>query len=186
MFVRDYVIVETPILRYRRGMNHSRSSSSSALLEFPSKSAPAPIPESLLLHFAGGAGAGLSGVGTFIENGASLVSDEAVAALRSRRDQLRQKIVSLGEMERLSGRIELLAAVFDDACTHGHEHSRATREIAFALLYFLNGVDRIPDSVPEIGYLDDAVVAQLVLQRQGAAVRRAAIRNGWELPAEAA
>ncbi len=167
-------------------MNHSRSSSSSALLEFPSGSAATPIPGSLLLHFAGGAGAGLSGVGAFIENGASLVGDEAVAALRGRSAQLRQKIAGLGEMERLGGRIELLAAVFEDACAHGHERSRATREIAFALLYFLNGVDRIPDSVPEIGYLDDAVVAQLVLQRQAAAVRSSAIRNGWKVPAEAA
>ena len=49
--------------------------------------------------------------------------------------------------------------------------SPAIRESAFALLYFLKGFDRIPDSVPEIGLLDDALVVQVVFQRHEAALR---------------
>lgn len=166
--------------------NSSLGASSSVVLSLPESLPAGLLPEALLLHFAGGAGSGLAGVGGFIEDGVGLVDEEAVATLWNHRGQLHRKIASLGEAERLRGRIELLAAVFEDLSSSGHAGSEAGREIAFALLYFLNGMDRIPDSVPEIGFLDDAVVVQLVLQRQAAAVRRAAIRNGWEVPAEAA
>ena len=37
------------------------------------------------------------------------------------------------------------------------------RRIIFAISYFCNSDDDIPDIVPEIGYLDDAVVARWVI-----------------------
>ena len=41
------------------------------------------------------------------------------------------------------------------------------RRILFALSYFCDSNDDIPDIVPEIGYLDDAVVARLVIESIG-------------------
>ena len=41
------------------------------------------------------------------------------------------------------------------------------RRIIFALSYFCDSNDDIPDVVPEIGYLDDAVVARWVIETVG-------------------
>ena len=41
------------------------------------------------------------------------------------------------------------------------------RRIIFALSYFCDTNDDIPDVVPEIGYLDDAVVAKWVIESVG-------------------
>ena len=41
------------------------------------------------------------------------------------------------------------------------------RRILFALSYFCDSNDDIPDIVPEIGYLDDAVVARWVIESVG-------------------
>ncbi len=41
------------------------------------------------------------------------------------------------------------------------------RRILFALSYFCDSNDDIPDVVPEIGYLDDAVVARWVIKSIG-------------------
>lgn len=41
------------------------------------------------------------------------------------------------------------------------------RRILFALSYFCDSNDDIPDVVPEIGYLDDAVVASWVIESIG-------------------
>lgn len=43
--------------------------------------------------------------------------------------------------------------------------SSSKREAAAALLYFLKGVDLIPDSIPEIGFTDDARIVARVLAR---------------------
>jgi uncharacterized membrane protein YkvA (DUF1232 family) len=41
------------------------------------------------------------------------------------------------------------------------------RRILFALSYFCDSNDDIPDVVPEIGYLDDAIVARWVIESIG-------------------
>ena len=41
------------------------------------------------------------------------------------------------------------------------------RRILFALSYFCDSNDDIPDVIPEIGYLDDAVVARWVIESIG-------------------
>lgn len=144
------------------------------------------LPAALERHLAASRRAGLAGVGRFIEQGAALVDAEALAMLREQRLALQLRIAALGDSERLRGRLELLAAVFDEAAAGASIDPHALREIAFALLYFMRNADRIPDSVPQIGLLDDAVVAQFVLQRQAAAVGAWGRRRGWALPAEAA
>ncbi len=45
-------------------------------------------------------------------------------------------------------------------------------KILFALIYFISPIDFIPDFIPGIGYLDDAVVLMLVIRSLGEAVKR--------------
>ena len=45
-------------------------------------------------------------------------------------------------------------------------------EAAFALLYFQRTTDLIPDSIPGLGLLDDAMIVGLVLRRREEAFRR--------------
>jgi uncharacterized membrane protein YkvA (DUF1232 family) len=48
----------------------------------------------------------------------------------------------------------------------------ALREAAFALRYFQRAPDLIPDSIPDMGLLDDAIIVDIVLQRQHSAFKR--------------
>ena len=51
--------------------------------------------------------------------------------------------------------------------TYPDLNSSIKRRILFALSYFCDSNDDIPDVVPEIGYLDDAVVARWVIDSIG-------------------
>ena len=51
--------------------------------------------------------------------------------------------------------------------TYPDLNSSIKRRILFALSYFCGSNDDIPDIVPEIGYLDDAVVARWVIESIG-------------------
>ena len=140
------------------------------------------LPEALNRHLS--ANNATTSLADYLDQGAELVTSEAIAAVRRQQEPLRAKIAALGESERLRSRMELLAAVFEETCAEGHAGNQAHRDIAFALLYFLKGRDRIPDSVPEVGLVDDAMIVQLALQRHAAAIRAHCLRNGLTCPAE--
>lgn len=125
-----------------------------------------------------------SSLADYIDRGAELTTPEAQTALRRQQAALQTKIASLAESERLRSRIELLAAFFKANSTAGQAGNQAQREIAFALLYFLKGADRIPDSVPEVGLVDDAMVIQIVLERHAAPIRAHCLRHGLTCPSE--
>ena len=57
-------------------------------------------------------------------------------------------------------------------------------EAAFALLYFERTGDLIPDSIPGMGLLDDAMIASLVLRRHEVAFKHSshAHKLRWPLP----
>lgn len=145
---------------------------------------PVSIPEVLNRHLSANSSDDLASVAAYTERGAELVSPEAIAALRRLRPQLRAKIEALEDSLHLRRRLELLALYFDEAAADGHTGTPAHREAAFALIYFLKGFDRIPDTVPEIGLLDDAMIVQLVLQRNAATLRAHWLRRRRSWPAE--
>ncbi len=162
----------------------SSSLATDSINQFSSMTAKiSSIPEALNRHLSTH-GAGSTALAHYIDHGTELVTADAITALRQQQASLHAKIAALAESERLRSRIELLAAVFEEACADGHAGTPGQREIAFALLYFLKGADRIPDSVPEIGLLDDAMIIQLVLQHQAAAIRAHCRRHGRPCPAE--
>ncbi|WP_414660149.1 DUF1232 domain-containing protein [Horticoccus sp. 23ND18S-11] len=148
------------------------------------KSKNISVPEPLNRHLSANTRDDLPGVATYIDGGAAHVTAEAVMALQHLRKPLHAKIAALKESGDLQRRLELLATYFDEASTDGIRGTPAHREAAFALLYFLKGFDRIPDSVPEVGLLDDAMIVQIVLQRHAATLRTHWLRRGRTWPAE--
>jgi uncharacterized membrane protein YkvA (DUF1232 family) len=64
---------------------------------------------------------------------------------------------------------------------------KAAVEAAIALLYLDRGADLIPVVLPEIGYLDDAAIANTVVERNADALREFASVRGadWEKAAPA-
>jgi uncharacterized membrane protein YkvA (DUF1232 family) len=140
------------------------------------------IPDALNRHLS--AHNATTSLADYLEGGANLITPEAAAALHGQQEALSAKIATLAESERLRSRIELLNAFFEQDYAEGHAATPACREIAFALLYFLKGADRIPDSVPEIGLLDDAMIIQLAIQHQAAAIRAHCRSHGLQCPPE--
>lgn len=120
----------------------------------------------------------------YLERGAGCITPEAVTELRRLRPQLYKKIDQVDNSDRFRLRLRILAQYFEEgALSHEADHS-AYRETVFALLYFLKGFDRIPDSIPEIGLLDDAMIVQVVLQQNAAALRAHWLKHGRVWPSE--
>jgi uncharacterized membrane protein YkvA (DUF1232 family) len=57
-------------------------------------------------------------------------------------------------------------------------------EAAFALLYFQRAIDLIPDSIPGMGLLDDALIVRIVLGRHEQAFKSSShgYKVGWPAP----
>jgi len=124
----------------------------------------------------------MPGVASYVERGAALVTPEAITAFAQLRPQLHQKIEGVKDSGLLRDRLQLLALFFDEAVVKGPPGAPAHREVTFALLYFLKGFDCIPDNVPEVGLLDDAMIVQVVLQQHAATLRAHGQRQGRTWP----
>jgi uncharacterized membrane protein YkvA (DUF1232 family) len=148
------------------------------------KSRVVSIPEPLNRHLSANTRDDLPGVASYIDRGAAHVTADAIAALQHLRVPLQAKIDALEDSQHLRRRLELLLTYFDEASTDGMRGTPAHRETAFALLYFLKGFDRIPDTVPEVGLLDDAMIVQIVLQRHAPTFRAHWLRRGRTWPSE--
>ena len=99
---------------------------------------------------------------SYLLAGATCVNAGDLSGLRKLLPQVRKKSAAITDSMRLRHRIEVLADYFQDSPAGA---SPAQREVAFVLYYFLKGYDFIPDSIPEIGLLDDALLVESVLLR---------------------
>lgn len=81
----------------------------------------------------------------------------------------------------LAEQVDLLCQFIEDVHS-GHiprdDAGEAYLEAAFAIRYFHRKIDVIPDHLPGIGKLDDAVVVQCVLRRNEAVIGAYAKANG--------
>jgi len=125
-----------------------------------------PLRQFLLQH--AGAGQSLSPT-RYLVAGTACLGAEDLAGLHRLLQQIRAKAAAITSSARLRRRLELLARFFEESPVAGA--GEAERESAFVLYYFLKGYDLIPDSVPEIGLVDDALLVETVLQRHQAALR---------------
>jgi uncharacterized membrane protein YkvA (DUF1232 family) len=87
----------------------------------------------------------------------------------------------------LSDQLEFLSLVIKDqvAGLNRDLTMQAVAEAAFALLYFQNPTDLIPDSIPGLGFLDDAMIVSMVLRRHERAFKRSphSYKLHWPIPA---
>ncbi len=145
---------------------------------------PIAIPTTLDRYLSTSSDDDIAGLSHYIDRGSELVTPAAIEALRGLRQPLRAKVEALAEPGHLRHRIELLMIYVEDAYRDGHTGIPAHRDAAFALLYFLKGSDRVPDSTPEVGLLDDAMIIQTVLQRHSTGLRAHWLRHHRAWPAE--
>ena len=134
------------------------------------------IPDALRNHLSTNSSADVPSLTQYVDQGAALVTPEAIEALRGLHAPLQTKIAGVADSAVLRQRLELLTSYFM-ATSEAPTDATTQREVAFALLYFLKGFDRIPDSVPEVGLLDDAMIVQTVLQRHETVLQAHAMRQ---------
>jgi uncharacterized membrane protein YkvA (DUF1232 family) len=86
----------------------------------------------------------------------------------------------------LSDQLEFLSLVVKDrvAALNRDLTAQTVAEAAFALLYFQNPTDLIPDSIPGMGLLDDAMIVSMVLRRHEHAFKRSShsYKLQWPIP----
>ena len=86
----------------------------------------------------------------------------------------------------LSDQLEFLCLVVKDQVTGPNcdPISQTASEVAFALLYFQTATDLIPDPLPGMGLLVDAMIVSLVLRRHEDTFKRSshAYKLHWPLP----
>lgn len=154
------------------------------LVTTPPVSRIASLPASLNRYLSAATVDDLPSLSGYLERGAALVDAGVIQTLRGLRSALNAKLDALGDASRLRWHLELLATYFEEAASDGQLGTPAHREAVFALVYFVKGYDRIPDNVPEVGLLDDAMIAQIVLQRNAATLRAHWLRRRRVWPAE--
>lgn len=140
------------------------------------------IPITLNRYLGTPAAGGIVGIADYVERGAALVTPRALTGLRSLRAALMRKIARVEEGTRLRRRLDCLAQFVEESKGAAAAAHPAVRECAFALLYFLKGFDRIPDDIPEVGLVDDAMVVQAAILRHGSALKGHWMRAGRPWP----
>lgn len=140
-----------------------------------------PVSLETYLRRAAAEGLGAS-PSEFIAQGARFVTPEALRALRGLIPQVGLKARGIRDSDRLRQRLDLLALyAADEPARHGGS-LQVEREVAFVLYYFLKGFDVIPDSVPEVGFVDDALLVETVLRQHEAELRAHWQRQGRAWP----
>jgi uncharacterized membrane protein YkvA (DUF1232 family) len=120
---------------------------------------------------------------TFVAKGAALVTNEAILTIREMLPAIRKKLYQVHAPSPFVQSVELLAIYFEESLGAPATVWPARQQTTFALLYFLKGYDRIPDSIPEIGYVDDAAVVNQVIENQRNALREHWAHRNWAWPA---
>lgn len=105
----------------------------------------------------------------YVAKGADTVTPSDLNGLRQLLPQIRKKTAAITDSARFRQRLDVLVRYFEETAAAAGTTER--RETAFVLFYFLKGYDLIPDSLPEIGLLDDALLVETVYNRNLLALR---------------
>jgi uncharacterized membrane protein YkvA (DUF1232 family) len=105
----------------------------------------------------------------FVKNGSQHITLGDFTKLEASMPEIRKEIAHIRktcEIPHLATHLDFLADVVMDFVSGKFPELPciAAAEVAFALQYFVRAVDIIPDFIPDIGLVDDATVALIVLQ----------------------
>jgi len=124
----------------------------------------------------------------FVQSQASALSVADLNRLIADLPALRERFTTIPSQSYpyLSDHLEFLSLVVNDEVTGSNRDPipQTVSEAAFALLYFQTATDLIPDSIPDMGLLDDAMIVNLVLRRHEDAFKHSshAYKLHWPLP----
>jgi len=104
---------------------------------------------------------------SFVSKGSSSINSGDVGQIVGKERIIHKKLKSLDpkKYKGFAGEIRLLFSMLKDYWNGEYREIPwiVICAIAFALLYFINPWDLIPDYIPGFGYLDDAAVVKIVL-----------------------
>ena len=123
----------------------------------------------------------------FVKSGSSQITLSDFTKLEAALPEMRKEIAKIrkgSELPHLADHLEFLADVVADfvAGTFPELPCVAAAEVAFALQYFVREVDIIPDFIPDIGLVDDATIALIVLKDHEKSLRKHPLSSkvDWE------
>ena len=95
-----------------------------------------------------------------LEKGAKNVTEDDLKKVLDKRDEIEEKFKGNGPLGRFVADIKLLFSVVQDYVKGEYREIPywSIAAIVAALLYVLNPIDLIPDFIPLVGYVDDALV----------------------------
>jgi uncharacterized membrane protein YkvA (DUF1232 family) len=102
----------------------------------------------------------------FVIDGARRITPHYVSKLVRRLPEIRLMATQIADFPQLPDQVEFLAELIEDFYSGLNQDIpyTAIAEAAFALSYLRNGVDIIPDRIPDIGYADDAAIIAMVFE----------------------
>jgi uncharacterized membrane protein YkvA (DUF1232 family) len=101
----------------------------------------------------------------FVREGAERIRASSLENLARRAGDVRRLLTRVGPLQKHLGDASLLLNLVQDYRSGRYPAVpwRAISSIGFALLYVLNPLDLIPDIIPLVGQLDDALVLSICL-----------------------
>jgi uncharacterized membrane protein YkvA (DUF1232 family) len=124
----------------------------------------------------------------FVQGQAGAVSVTDLNRLIADLPALRERFITIPSQTYpyLSDHLEFFSLVVKDevAGPNSDPIPQTVSEAAFALLYFQTATDLIPDPIPHMGLLDDAMIVSLVLRHHEDVFKRSshAYKLHWPLP----
>jgi uncharacterized membrane protein YkvA (DUF1232 family) len=102
-----------------------------------------------------------------LKKDAGRVSDKDVEELLGRREELEKKIEEVpGRLKKFVNQVGLLFEMVGDYWNGKYREIPygSIAMVVVSLVYFLSPIDLIPDFIPVIGYIDDALVVALTIK----------------------